>query len=187
MVRTGKRTPRKAPVEMKPRELEAQLERLHPESFGWALSCCRNDETEAEDVLQTSYLKIITGRARFEGRSSFKTWLFGVIRLTAQETSRRARSESSRTLRLVTEEVEDTGDEGLEGELAREEAAEALRRALPRLSPRQQEVLHLVFYQGLSIAEAAEVMGVSLGSARTHYQRGKGRLRELLEKGESVA
>ena len=74
---------------MKPRELEAQLERLHPESFGWALSCCGHDETEAEDVLQTTYLKIITGKARFGGRSSFKTWVFGVIRRTAQEASRR--------------------------------------------------------------------------------------------------
>lgn len=71
---------------MKPSELEAQLERLHSESFGWALSCCGHDETEAEDVLQTTYLKIVTGKARYEGRSSFKTWLFGVIRRTAQET-----------------------------------------------------------------------------------------------------
>jgi RNA polymerase sigma-70 factor (ECF subfamily) len=41
-------------------------------------------------------------------------------------------------------------------------------------------VLHLVFYQDLSISEAAVIMGVSLGSARTHYERGKARLRELL-------
>ena len=43
----------------------------------------------AEDVLQTSYLKILDGRARFGGRSSFKTFLFGVIRHTAAEDRRR--------------------------------------------------------------------------------------------------
>jgi RNA polymerase sigma-70 factor (ECF subfamily) len=52
---------------------------------------------------------------------------------------------------------------------------------MARLPERQRQVLHLVFYQDLTIAQAADVMGVSLGTARTHYERGKKRLRELLE------
>ncbi len=172
---------------MKPRQLEAQLERLHEESFGWALSCCGHDRTEAEDVLQTTYLKIITGKARYGGRSSLKTWVFGVIRRTAQEASRKAAAERRRMIRLVTDEVEDPGSESLDRSLDRTRIAEALKKAMGSLSDRQREVLHLVFYQDLTIAEAAEVMGVSLGSARTHYERGKERLRALLRKGENVA
>jgi RNA polymerase sigma-70 factor (ECF subfamily) len=172
---------------MKPQELEAQLERLHPVSFGWALSCCGHDETEAEDVLQTTYLKIISGRANFEGRSSFKTWVFGVIRRTAQEAVRRSQTENRRTLRLVRDDLEDDSAVPPDRELSRAQSAEALRRAMEELSQRQREVLHLVFYQDLSISEAADVLGISLGSARTHYQRGKDRLRDLLREGESVA
>ena len=172
---------------MKPRELEAQLERLHEESFGWALSCCGHDETEAEDVLQTTYLKIITGKARFEGRSSLKTWVFGVIRRTAQEVARRTQTERKRVLHLVTDEMVDSRAGSPDQELDRARAAENLSNAMKELSDRQKEVLHLVFYQDLSISEAADVMGVSLGSARTHYERGKERLRSLLRKGENVA
>jgi DNA-directed RNA polymerase specialized sigma24 family protein len=48
------------------------------------------------------------------------------------------------------------------------------------LSPRQREVLHLVFYQDLTIAAAAGVLNISIGSARVHYERGKAQLRRLL-------
>src|ERR1051326_7668431 len=81
-------------------DLKAELERLHSASFGWALSCCRRDATEAEEVLQTVYLKILEGKARFRGESSLKTWLFAVIRKTAATEYRRR---LLRSLRLVAE------------------------------------------------------------------------------------
>ncbi len=57
---------------------------------------------------------------------------------------------------------------------------QVLHGALVQLAPRQREVIALVFQQDLSIAEAAAVMGVTLGSASVHYDRGKKKLLELL-------
>ena len=76
--------------------------------------------------------------------------------------------------------VTDDASQNQSNTLELDESARELRNCLSRLPARQAEVLHLVFYQDLSLAGAAEIMGVSLGSARTHYERGKARLRELL-------
>ncbi len=163
-------------------DLEGELERLHAAAFGWALSCCAGDRAAAEDVLHASYLKILDGRARFEGRSSFRTWVFGVVRRTAAEERRRARLRRWLPLYWLAPGSEPAdGRPDPERALARAELTRRLERALAGLTTRQREVLHLVFYQDLTIAEAAEVLGVGLGTARTHYERGKTALRQRLE------
>lgn len=163
-------------------DLERELERVHPAAFGWALSCCAGDRSAAEDALQASYLKILDGRARFDGRSSFRTWVFGVVRRTAAEERRRARVRRWLPLsRLVAGAETEDGQEDAETAVVRSEATRRLERALAGLPARQREVLHLVFYQELTIAEAAGVLGVGLGTARTHYERGKAALRRLLK------
>jgi len=164
-------------------ELTAELEQLHAAAFGWALSCCGWDRTAAEDVLQASYLKLLDGRARFDGRSSFRTFVLGVIARTAREVRRR--SALRRWLPLASLVL---GPEAADGRpdpataLARADDTTRLVRALERLSTRQRQVLHLVFYEDLTIAEAAALAGISVGTARTHYERGKAALRKLLEK-----
>ena len=82
-------------------ELRAQLESHHRESYGWALGCCRRNPADADGVLQTAYLKVLQGKARFDGRASFKTWLFAVIRTTAIDRRRR---QFFRGLRLIADQ-----------------------------------------------------------------------------------
>ena len=168
---------------MSPAELTAELEQLHAAAFGWALSCCGWDRPAAEDVLQASYLKLLDGRARFDGRSSFRTFVLGVIARTAREVRRR--SALRRWLPLASLVLGPEAEDGRPDPataLARADDTTRLVRALERLSTRQRQVLHLVFYEDLTIAEAAAVAGISVGTARTHYERGKAALRKLLEK-----
>jgi RNA polymerase sigma-70 factor (ECF subfamily) len=161
-------------------ELERELERLHAECWGWALACCGRDRELAEDALQTAYVRILSGRATFRGRSSVKTWVFGVIRVTSLEELRRR--STRRSGEVEGSEAIDVPDPALTPDAAIEfsERDAALVDALTTVSPRQREVLQLVFYHDLTIEEAASVMKVSLGSARTHYERGKKALAQLL-------
>src|SRR5260370_8383358 len=114
---------------------------------------------------------MLDGRARLEGRASFRTWVFAVVRRTAAAEWRRAALRWLVPLRALDGTAATGGDPGVA--LVRSETSRELLVALALLPRRQREVLHLVFYQDLTIAEAAEVLGVSLGTARTHYDRGK--------------
>jgi RNA polymerase sigma factor (sigma-70 family) len=161
-------------------ELATQLQALHPQCFGWALACCGNRREDAEDVLQDVYVGVLENGLRFNGRSTLRTWLFGVIRHKARARHRRDRV---RALLGVTHASRIEGPAEApspdEGALASERRART-RRALAELPRRQREVLLLVFYHDLTIEEAAGVMTVSVGSARVHYDRGKKRLAALL-------
>ncbi|HEY4218638.1 MAG TPA: sigma-70 family RNA polymerase sigma factor [Gemmatimonadaceae bacterium] len=159
-------------------DLENQLSQHHPAAFGWALACCKWNRAAAEDVLQTAYLKVLDGRARFAGRADFRAFLFGVIRRTANEERRHNAIRS--LIPIGDHESPGAGAAGLDL-MVQDERSQELIAALNALSARQREVLHLVFYQDLTIAAAADVLGMSVGSARVHYERGKANLRRLLD------
>ena len=164
---------------MAPPDLEQQIAALHPASYAWALACTGWSAVEAEEVLQSTYLAILEGRARFDGRSSFKTWLFSVVRNIAARRRRRRWLETHAPRRLLVAQGEAPHAGPLDA-LASEERGTRVRRALGQLATRQREVLDLVFFHELTVDEAAMVMGVSLGTARVHYHRGKLRLLGLL-------
>lgn len=160
-------------------ELRQALEEHHREAWGWALACCARHPADAETVLQTAYLKILEGKACYGGTAAFRTWLFAVVRNTASDYRRR---EWLNRLRLTrhTESAPPVAARRFEDDVYRSQVQTIFLRALDHLPRRQQEALQLVFNHDLSLAEAAEVMGITIGSARTHYERGKKRLRQLM-------
>jgi RNA polymerase sigma-70 factor, ECF subfamily len=161
-------------------ELRLQLAALHPQCFGWAMACCGRVREDAEDLLHDVYLGVLDNGLRFDGRSTLKTWLFGVIRRTSRSRLRRDRL---RALLGMSNgmKIDRPAPPASPADLAiASDARERALRALSALAARQREVMLLVFYHDLTIEEAATVMDVSVGSARVHYQRGKRRMAELL-------
>ncbi len=169
-----------------------ELKDIHSDSFGWALACCAWHQDQAEDVLQEAYLRVLDGRAVFGRKSSIKTWFFGVIRLVAADVKRSHTRHSLMKQRMVPEILMRERDTARQNSppveaLHEGETSRQLRQALLQLSQRQREILHLVFYCELTLEEAAATVQVSVGSARTHYHRGKEGLLRLLSESDTYA
>lgn len=151
--------------------LEQFLKVHHQDAFLWARHCCNYDENNAKEVLQITYLKILEKKAVYKNKSAFKTWLFSVIRFTAIDYLKRLSSfESLDVLKIVVEE--DHAEVGMKD----------YKKVLARLPERQQQVLVLVFYHGMTLAEVATTLELHIGTIRTHYERGKLALRAFLSK-----
>lgn len=159
--------------------LRSQLESLHAGSFGWALSCCRRDFHLAEEVVQRTYVKVLSGKAVYREQGEFRTWLFAVIRATARDELRKRWLGDLRWARFARLRTPP------EPEPESPPDVDRLAGALAQLPARQRQALELVFYHDMTLAAAAEVMGVTLGSAATHYDRGKKAIKRILEEAAS--
>jgi len=143
---------------------------LQKESYQWARQCCSYNDEHAKEVMQMVYLKLLEGKAVYNEKASLKTWFFSVIRFTAMDFLR------TRTNHISIEEID------LSEEANDEIPLNNYQEILTQLPRRQHQVLLLVFYHNLKLHEVAEVLGIGIGSIRTHYDRGKKKLKTLLTK-----
>ena len=172
---------------MTPNEIRKELERLHHSAFGWAMVCCGRDRDLAAEVLQQAYCRILAGDAVFTGNSMFSTWFFGVIRMMSLEEHRR-RKRQQNVLPIEDAAFGNKANckkDSIGVPIEQRELADQLSAALQKLSERQREILHLTFYENMTIEAASNVLGITVGSARQHYHRGKVALaRTLVENRE---
>jgi len=151
-----------------------------------------SNQAVAEEAVQDTWLGVVRGIERFEGRASFKTWLFRIlVNRTRSAASHEPIDEPFEALRAVdptrfdaeghwadpldrwTEESEDRLDAAT--------WAPILKSALDALPPRQRQVVMLRDVEGFSNDEACAVLGISVGNQRILLHRGRARLREILD------
>ncbi len=164
------------------------VERYQGRLFRLALRVLR-DEEQARDAVQDAFLKVYRSLDRFEGRSSFYTWLYRLVMNQCLDARRRDRSD-----RHVEFEDERSGElgEGAQSEGPPEPAAELLRgelrgqmqRAIAALPDDARRTFLLREVDGLSYAEIARSLRIPKGTvmSRLHYARRRLRA-ALLEAG----
>ena len=137
-------------------------------------------EATAEEVVQDTLLAAWRGARSYRGDGRAITWLLGIVHHQALNAVRRKR--------LPVQGLEQAAEvaDGEAGPESRAEAAErrrALQAALGQLSRDHRAVLELVFYQGLSLAEAAQVLGCPVGTVKSRLSYARTHLHEILARG----
>lgn len=150
-------------------------ERYLPAIFRYAFVRLGN-AAEAEDVTETTFLKVWESRKRFQpDRISFQSWLYRVAHNLLIDRYRTRRPETS----LDDIEIRDPA-EAPEGALVAGDENRKLAHAMRRLKPEYQQVLGLRFVAGLSHAETADILHCSPGAARVLQHRALKAMREAL-------
>ena len=163
-------------LENNPQVSRKALEAVHSQLFGWALSRCAYDAAAAEDLMQTAYIEILSGKARFANKSTLKTGRWGGV----QNLARRHVRQLATRLRLIKTYAADPADWITDDKSSDHYEQRRIWQAVENLPQRQRDVTELVFCRDMTIEEASSVMGVTLGTARVHYDRAKKALAENL-------
>ncbi len=156
-------------LDQNPHVSRQALEAIHGQLYGWALTRCGFDRSAAEDLMQEAYVAVLSGSARFDQKSSLKTFLFGVVQNLARSRFRQI----ARRMRLVTAYSAGSEDGSLADTHADDRESHQVWKAVEALPARQRDITELVFCRDMTIDEAATVMGVSVGTGRVHYDRAK--------------
>lgn len=190
------------PVTSDEADLIMELKAGSEEAFAYLLSVYQNpvfnliyhmieDQTEAADVLQNVFLKILRGIHQFNGKSSLKTWIY---RIAVHETSNHRRSWGRR----LFHEPFSVDDESLlprvgavaagrndretpYGVFEQAERQAEVQRAVASLSQPYRAVVVLREIEDLSYEEIAQVLGIAEGTVKSRLRRAREILRRKLQ------
>src|SRR6266478_9475944 len=170
-----------------------------------ALVYCRSLAI-AEEIVQDTWLGVIQGIDRFEGRASFKTWLFQI--LVNRARTRAVREGRTLSFSSLTDEAKTPGEpavpperfrpaddpwpnnwalpphswgESSDARLLAEETMELVSRAIAQLPPAQRQVITLRDVEGFTSEDVCNVLEISETNQRVLLHRARSRVRAALE------
>ncbi|MBS1693282.1 MAG: sigma-70 family RNA polymerase sigma factor [Actinobacteria bacterium] len=157
----------------------------------------------AEEVVQETWIALVKGVDKFEGRSSLRTWLFTVMINIAKARGVRERRDSDAAIAAFTggtvdparfrgtddpypghwkaDELPSPFPETPEGSVLAGELVAVARRELERLPYRQRTVVTLRDMLGFESGEVCELLGISVANQRVLLHRGRAAIRQVLE------
>lgn len=157
-----------------------ELYETHAGALGNFIKNWLYDPSQAHDLIHETMMDVWRNAARFEGRSSLKSWIFSIARNKSIDLNRR-NSRLSYTDNLP--EIEDDHI-GQEDYVFGVQNAKRLKQALSKLSNSHMRVLHLAFFEDMKYEDIAEVEGCPVGTIKTRIMHAKKKLLYIMQKDE---
>jgi RNA polymerase sigma-70 factor, ECF subfamily len=167
----------------------------------WMAQMFVRDRAVAEEVVQETWLAVLRGIDRFEGRSSLKTWIFRILMNTAKTRAKREARSVPFSAAATDDEPAVDPDRFLrpdhrypggwrmgpsewqtpEEELLQGETRDVILQAIEQLSDAQRAVITLRDVEGFPADEVAEALGISDGNQRVLLHRARSKVRAAIE------
>ncbi len=137
-----------------------------------------NNEAEAEDIMQESFLKAFRKMSTYKGEVSFGAWLKKIV---VNRSLDHLKKKKVKFEDVTTSTFQLTSDE----ETYKDVDVERIKSAISQLSDGYRTILSLYLIEGYDHDEISEILGISNSASRTQYSRAKDKLREIL-KGKEI-
>lgn len=146
--------------------------------FSFALSICGGNRDTAEEIYQEALVKAFVNIGKFEGKSSFSTWIWTIIKNSYIDFV----SESGKHVSLEDlEGFEPSSDIPAELALIRDDRAKMLRKLISELPVPYCEVITLIDLQEMEHSEAAELLGIDKNLLKVRLFRARSALEKMIK------
>ena len=168
-----------------PRAFEVLYRRHGNAVYATALRLTR-DADVAQDLAHDAWVRAVESLGRFERRSSFRTWLIGILVNCVREHERAGRREPASAAVADNDGMEDVVDPSTTPPLESEGIDPIdLEAAVTALAPRFRQVFVLHDIEGFTHEEIAAALGLVPGTSKSQLARARQRVRQLLSAGTS--
>jgi RNA polymerase sigma-70 factor (ECF subfamily) len=133
----------------------------------------------AEDIFQEVFIKVNQKLSTFEGNSSIKTW---IIRITINACKDYLKSAYNRRVVPMMEYQEDAIVSSSDyDEVEKQDTRHLVKETVLSLPVKYRDIVLSVYFQDMTIAEAAQALNISEGTAKSRLSRARQKLKDLLE------
>ena len=143
------------------------------------------NQQDSQDATQEGMIKALTHLSDFDGRSTFRTWLFRIMTNAAHDARRRRKRRFTFGFSLGSDDQDDSGIEPAvqhdpTQNLRRHDLRQILNGALDRVPHKQREAFVLHVEAGLTYQEVAEVQDVPIGTVMSRIHNARSKLQSFL-------